>query len=106
MFVMFVTNKARDFLIKKKEQYSIYILDIKDSGCSGYKYKFYQSKEIAPNRHFNGIDFFVDKSNEKFLNNIIIDLKKEGINEKIYFDNPNAAHECGCGESFGIKKGV
>ncbi len=103
MFTLFLTNKAKAFLEKKKNPDHIYVLDAKNSGCSGYKYDFYQSNEIKPNHKFNGIDFYIENKNEGFFNNLIIDFVKEGINERINFDNPNAEHECGCGESFGIK---
>lgn len=104
MFTLFLTDKAKAFLEKKRKPGYIYVLDAKNSGCSGYKYDFYQSNEIKANRSFNGIEFYIEDKNEVFFNNLLIDLVKEGINERIHFDNPNAEHECGCGESFGIKK--
>ena len=35
---------------------------------------------------------------------LLIIFKKEGLNNKIVFEHPEAYHSCGCGESFAIKK--
>ncbi|MEO1582771.1 MAG: iron-sulfur cluster assembly protein IscA, partial [Pseudomonadota bacterium] len=31
-----------------------------------------------------------------------VDFVKDGLNEMFRFSNPNAAGECGCGESFNV----
>ena len=33
-----------------------------------------------------------------------IDFVKEGLKQMFKFDNPNVESECGCGESFNVKK--
>jgi Fe-S cluster assembly iron-binding protein IscA len=31
-----------------------------------------------------------------------VDVVQEGLSRRLRFDNPNARHTCGCGESFGV----
>jgi iron-sulfur cluster assembly protein len=46
----------------------------------------------------------VDATSLPFLDGSLVDFVKEGLNESFIFDNPNAESQCGCGESFNLKK--
>lgn len=91
-------------------------LQVKKSGCSGYSYviNIVRYNDISNNiQHklgevfeFSQLPVFIFNKDKLILNNLLIDLKKEGLNNKIIFENPNTINECGCGESFGIKKDV
>ena len=48
----------------------------------------------------NGIKILTDKLSYRYLEGLLIDFKKNGINEGFSFQNPNADATCGCGESF------
>jgi iron-sulfur cluster assembly protein len=37
-----------------------------------------------------------------FLDGMVLDYTREGLNEGFKFDNPNVKGECGCGESFTV----
>jgi iron-sulfur cluster assembly accessory protein len=39
-----------------------------------------------------------------FLDGSRIDFVTEGLKQMFKFDNPNVDSECGCGESFNVKK--
>jgi iron-sulfur cluster assembly protein len=39
-----------------------------------------------------------------FLDGSRIDFVTEGLKQMFKFDNPNVDNECGCGESFNVKK--
>jgi iron-sulfur cluster assembly protein len=39
-----------------------------------------------------------------FLDGSRIDFVTEGLKQLFKFDNPNVDNECGCGESFNVKK--
>jgi Fe-S cluster assembly iron-binding protein IscA len=43
-------------------------------------------------------------SDKEYLNDTLIDYKKDGLSSKIVFENPQAFNHCGCGESFSIRK--
>jgi iron-sulfur cluster assembly protein len=46
----------------------------------------------------------VDSVSLPFLDGSQLDFVKDGFNQSFKFDNPNAESECGCGESFNLKK--
>ncbi|MGI9309869.1 MAG: HesB/IscA family protein, partial [Gammaproteobacteria bacterium] len=49
-----------------------------------------------------GVKVLVDPESLKLIDGTEIDFVKQGLNEAFKFRNPNAAGECGCGESFSI----
>jgi iron-sulfur cluster assembly protein len=80
-------------------------IKIKTTGCSGYAYAL----EFVdhPNKDdisfvSNGIHVFVDPKSLIFVDGLIMDWKKNGLNEGFDFVNPNEKDRCGCGESFTV----
>ena len=51
-----------------------------------------------------GVTIVIDHQSLPYLDGSKIDFVKEGLTSTFKFDNPNATEECGCGESFTIKK--
>lgn len=80
-------------------------IGVKDSGCSGYAYVLELTDEV-PADHLRidaeNISLFVDTRSIPALSGSTLRLVKEGLNETIKFDNPNAGSYCGCGESFTV----
>ncbi|NQW69817.1 MAG: iron-sulfur cluster assembly accessory protein [Betaproteobacteria bacterium] len=83
-------------------------LDVKKKlGCNGFAYTFdYAAEALAGDQVFesHNTTLVVDVANLPFIDGSRIDFVKEGFNESFKFDNPNAEDECGCGESFNLKK--
>jgi len=80
-------------------------LGIKTSGCSGFMYTIDFADEMGGNdRVFedHGVKVIVDSDSMGFLDGTEVDFGREGLNEAFKFNNPNAAAECGCGESFTV----
>ncbi len=80
---------------------------IKKVGCSGFAYTFDYADEVrAGDQVFESHDamLVVDSVSLPFLDGSQLDFVKEGFNQSFKFDNPNAESECGCGESFNLKK--
>jgi iron-sulfur cluster assembly protein len=50
----------------------------------------------------NGVRVFVDPKNLPYVDGMIIDYVRQGLNEGFEFRNPNERDRCGCGESFRI----
>jgi len=82
-------------------------IGVKKAGCSGYEYVLEAAKQGSerPFDHvfaFETLHILIDKEiYYKFLKGgTVIDFKKEGLKEGLAFNNPNVAHQCGCGESF------
>ena len=82
-------------------------LGVKKVGCNGFAYTFDYAAEALPGDQVfesHNTMVLVDAASLPFINGSHIDFVKEGFNESFKFDNPNAQGECGCGESFNLKK--
>lgn len=77
-------------------------LGVKGGGCAGFSYilEFDEQKENDNNYIVDGIQVFIDKSQEIYLLDCEIDFKKGLDNRGFIFNNPNASSTCGCGTSF------
>ncbi len=81
------------------------LLGVAESGCNGYKYalSFVDSEpQAARTFEFDGVVVFVEHANWPLVRGTQIDYVTEGLNSALAFNNPNAAAECGCGESFSV----
>ena len=82
-------------------------LGIKKVGCNGFAYTFdYAAEALAGDHVFESQDtmLVVDAASLPFIDGSHVDFVKEGFSESFKFDNPKAESECGCGESFNLKK--
>ena len=85
-------------------------LSVKETGCSGYMYvpevvEEEQPKDIRMETK-QGVIVFMDPQWMPVLKGTVIDLVDEALGQKrLVFKNPNVDNECGCGESFSLKKG-
>ena len=81
-------------------------LAVKTTGCSGLAYvlEYVDNPNLHCVRHYdsNGIRIFVDPKNIPYLDGMIIDFKRNGLNEGFEFINKNERDRCGCGESFRV----
>lgn len=82
-------------------------LGVKDSGCAQYSYvvDFCDEKldnDVLISEH--NVDLYINQDIGNLLDGLIIDYVAVGISKMLEFKNPNAVSECGCGESFSIKK--
>ena len=79
------------------------VVDLKKSGCSGYKYVLSYTSDIKPEWVEYSINdiikIFVSKDNKNILTNTTIDYKTDLFKEGFEFTNPNEISQCGCGES-------
>lgn len=80
-------------------------LGVKRTGCSGLAYVVNVADQIAADDTVfdsAGIKVVVDPDSLQYIDGTEVDYVQEGLNEAFQFRNPNAAGECGCGESFNI----
>ncbi len=78
---------------------------VKTTGCSGLAYVLEFVDELAEGDTVfedRGLKMVVDGKSLTYLDGTELDFVKEGLNEGFKFTNPNAAGECGCGESFNV----
>ena len=82
-------------------------LGVKTTGCSGLAYQL-EWVDVPPvTRDFHlfethGVKIWVDGKSFVYLDGIVMDWKKQGLNEGFEFVNPNESGRCGCGESFNV----
>ncbi|OCG20418.1 MULTISPECIES: iron-sulfur cluster assembly protein IscA [unclassified Gilliamella] len=103
-----LTNSAADrvqtFLANRGKGVGLR-LGVKTSGCSGMAYVLEFADVINDDdRVFEDkqVKVIVDKKSLVYIDGTELDFVKEGLNEGFKFNNPNAQHECGCGESFNV----
>lgn len=103
-----VTDKALEHIVKSLTKRGKGIglrLGVRSSGCSGLSYKMEYTDTIE--EHDNTLDIgpyklVVDSKSLPYLEGLVLDYVKEGLNEGFKFNNPNVKDECGCGESFRV----
>ena len=85
-------------------------MGLKPSGCSGFKYTV---KDIHPDDIddetstiflFDPLYLVINNNDLQNFKGMKLDYKKSGLNGELVFENPNTHDECGCGESFSLKK--
>lgn len=50
----------------------------------------------------NGVQVYLDPLHAAALRGTEVDYTRDGLNQNLRFNNPNATDACGCGESFNI----
>lgn len=95
---------VQDFLQNRGHGEGIRV-GVRTAGCSGLAYvlEFVDEPDGNDERfNSNGVSVFVDPKSMVYLNGLVMDYTKEGLNEGFKFTNPNQTGECGCGESFTV----
>ena len=79
---------------------------VRTTGCSGLAYvlEYVDNSNSAEDITIidNGVTIVVSRRHEPYLQNMIIDYVRNGLNEGFEFTNPNERDRCGCGESFRV----
>lgn len=107
-----VTAEAVDHLksaLQRNSDAAAIRLGVKTSGCSGYAYVVDYAEhptEADIQIEIDGLKILIDPISEPLLAGTKVDLKIEGVNRTLCFDNPNVVSECGCGESFAVGASV
>lgn len=99
-------EKIKEHLNRRGKGLGIRI-GVKTTGCSGLAYvlEYVDIKPVTKDQFVyesNGINVWVDGRSTPYVNGLLINWKKNGLNEGFEFINPNERDRCGCGESFRI----
>ncbi len=100
-------EKIRTSLEKRGRGLGIRV-GVRTTGCSGLAYVLeYVDQEQGAQictRHFdtNGVRVYVNPEHLVYLEGMIIDYQRRGLNEGFEFINENERDRCGCGESFRV----
>jgi iron-sulfur cluster assembly protein len=109
--MIYVSEKAKERVTQIMEEKNFssndYFLrvSVQSGGCSGLTYKMDFDNEKKPmDQEFEdkGIKVVTDLKSFLYLVNTTLEFS-DGLNGKgFYFNNPNAARSCACGESFAV----
>jgi iron-sulfur cluster assembly protein len=80
-------------------------IGVKTTGCSGLAYILEYVDELDQFDNVfetGGVRVVVDNKSLAYLNGLVVDYKRQGLNEGFEFSNPNERDKCGCGESFRV----
>jgi iron-sulfur cluster assembly protein len=97
-------KRVQAFLDKRGEGIGLR-LGVKTSGCSGMAYVIEFVDDLDDGDQVfedHGVKVVIDPKSLIYLDGTEVDFTREGLNEGFKFNNPNAANECGCGESFTV----
>lgn len=108
--MLFVADSAKERILQIKDKQGLgqdYFIrvSVTSGGCSGLTYNMDFDNENQPNDQIfedNGTKVVTDLKSFLYLFNSTLEFSG-GLNGKgFYFQNPNAARTCGCGESFAV----
>lgn len=80
-------------------------VSVVSGGCSGLSYKMDFDNQERPNDQVfddNGVRIVTDLRSFLYLCNTTLEFSGGLDGKGFYFNNPNAARTCGCGESFAV----
>lgn len=101
-----VTADAARFLesqLAKHPDATAVRLAVEPAGCSGLRYRvdpIGAPREDDVMFECSGVRVAVDPASQPFVQGTTVRLAREGLAQRLRFDNPNAVRLCGCGESF------
>lgn len=107
--IITLTDKAAEFIsgmvAARPAGYGI-LIGVQTAGCSGmaYKLEYADADTYYPGTEYHftqdhGVKIIIRKEHTVYLQGCELDLVKDGLNEGLQFNNPNAKSVCGCGSS-------
>lgn len=108
--MLFVADSAKEKIAEIRQQESMtedYFIrvSVTSGGCSGLTYQMDFDNESQPNDQVfedNGTKVVTDLKSFLYLCNTTLEFSGGLEGKGFYFNNPNAARTCGCGESFSL----
>lgn len=81
-------------------------LGVKTKGCTGFVYTVEVAQQVEPTDQVieqHGVNILIDSESLPIITGTQVDFVHKGLSRSFEFNNPNAEHYCGCGESFSVK---
>ncbi len=106
--MLFVAESAKERIAEIRSQgelgadYFVRV-SVTSGGCSGLSYNMDFDNESKPNDQVfedNGVKVVTDLKSFLYLFNSTLEFSGGLEGKGFFFNNPNAARTCGCGESF------
>lgn len=105
--MIYVDEQAAKWVRQKLEQTgaSALRIEVKSSGCSGYKYDFSLAERVETDDHVvceGGARLVIDPLSLVPLLGSTLILEQTPFKKQLKLLNPNVTQTCGCGESFSV----
>ncbi len=97
-------KKVKQQLTKRGKGLGI-MVGVRTTGCSGlaYKLEYVDTPDTEQIKYeSNGINIFVNPKDLPYIDGMIMDWRRQGLNEGFDFINSKEKDRCGCGESFRV----
>ena len=98
--------KIRELAEREGQAAPILRIRVTAGGCSGFSYDLGFEAAPAPDDHVvdaaGGVRVLVDPRSAPIVRGSTLDLDTNLLGGGLKMRNPQAVHECACGESFGI----
>ena len=99
-------NKVTELMAKESLDKKYFVrVSVTSGGCSGLTYEMdfdNEDKETDQVFEDNGMKIVTDLKSFLYLCNTTLEFSGGLDGKGFYFNNPNAARSCGCGESFAV----
>ncbi|HAW06105.1 MAG TPA: iron-sulfur cluster assembly accessory protein [Saprospirales bacterium] len=99
-------NKVTELMAKESLDKNYFVrVSVTSGGCSGLTYEMDFDNEDKENDQVfedNGMKIVTDLKSFLYLCNTTLEFSGGLDGKGFYFNNPNAARSCGCGESFAV----
>jgi iron-sulfur cluster assembly accessory protein len=98
-------RKAISLATREGHAEAILRLRVTAGGCSGFSYKLSFEDDTKPDDHVidaYGLRVLVDPKSAPIVQGSTLDFKDALLGGGFRVENPQAVHECACGESFSI----
>ena len=107
--VMTVTEQAATKAValaqREGHERAILRLRVLAGGCSGFAYKLSFDDVTAEDDHVieaHGLTFVIDPKSAPIVQGSTLEFSNAMLDGGFKVENPNAVHECACGESFSV----
>ncbi|WP_353479975.1 iron-sulfur cluster assembly accessory protein [Haliscomenobacter sp.] len=108
--MLFVAESAKERITEIRSQGQLkddffVRVSVTSGGCSGLSYNMDFDNESKPNDQVfedNGVKVVTDLKSFLYLFNSTLEFSGGLEGKGFFFNNPNAARTCGCGESFAV----
>jgi iron-sulfur cluster assembly protein len=108
--MLFVADSAKERITEIRSQGQLkddffVRVSVTSGGCSGLSYNMDFDNESKPNDQVfedNGVKVVTDLKSFLYLFNSTLEFSGGLEGKGFFFQNPNAARTCGCGESFAV----
>lgn len=79
----------------------------RSGGCTGFSYTIEVASAPPVTRDWigyesHGVKIWVNGADLALVDGTVIDLERQGLNERMVFRNGRETARCGCGESFAV----